>query len=78
MWYNLDKPRMMSEFWKRRVSPYGQEGDPSATTPMPMDDDYPTPHTGWGALKSVLIWTAAILGVFVLLGAILVVPGLIF
>ena len=47
--------------------------------PMPMDDDYPAPYAGGGSvLKSVLVWTAAALGVVVLLGAILVLPGLVF
>ena len=81
MWVNLDKPRMMSEFWKRRVDPYETQSGHSATMPlpMPMDDDYPALHTGRGSvLKSVLVWTAAALGVVVLLGAILVLPGLVF
>ena len=47
--------------------------------PMAMDDDYPALHTGRGSvLKSVLLWTAAALGAIVLLGAILVLPGLVF
>ena len=81
MWVNLDKPRMMSEFWKRRVDPHEPRGSQSTTmpVPMPMDDDYPAPHNGRGSvLKSILFWTAAALGVMVLLGAILILPGLVF
>ena len=79
MWVNLDKPKMMSEFWKSRVDPYEPQGGHSGTAsmPLPMDDDYPYPGRG-NVLKSVLVWTAAILGVFVLLAAVLVVPGLVF
>ena len=81
MWVNLDKPRMMSEFWKRRVDPYEPQGGHSGAhaSALPLEDDYPSPHTPAGsALKSVLIWVGAALGVGVLLGVILVVPGLVF
>ena len=80
MWVNLDKPRMMSEFWKRRVDPYETQGGRSATMPLPMamDDDYPALHTGRGSVLKSLLWTAAALGAIVLLAAILVLPGLVF
>ncbi len=80
MWFNLDKPKMMSEFWKSRVDPYEPQGGHSAAMPLPMptDDDYPEPHTGRGVLKSVILWTAATLGVIILLAAVLIIPGLVF
>ncbi len=79
MWGILDKHRMMSGFWKSPVNPYDPQGGHSGTTsmPLPIDDDYPNPGQG-SLLKSVLVWSAAALGVIALLAAVLILPGLIF
>ena len=80
MWFNLDKPRMMSEFWKRRVDPYEPEGGHAGghAPVLAEDDDYPAPHTRGSVLRSVLVWAGVIIGVVVLLGVVLIVPGLVF
>ncbi len=74
----LDKTKMLSEFWKRRVDPYEPQGGHS--TPRSKDDTYPMPRSRrkWDALKSILIWGAAVVGVVALVAAIVVLPGLIF
>ena len=75
--YNLDKTKMLSQFWKRRVDPYEPQG--GHPIPKSKDDDYPTPKPSRPIhrVKTVLLWVAAAFGVLVLLAAIVVVPGLI-
>ena len=65
---NFRGPTALSGFWKRR-----------AMSPVPPpDEDYPPPPRQRSALKTLLLWVGAAMGLVVLLGLVLVVPGLIF
>ena len=72
---NLNSPTKLSEFWKRRARSSETQGGPSIPT---LDDDYPPPPRRGNALESLLFWAGAALGVIVLLGMILILPGLVF
>ena len=72
---NFRGPTALSGFWKRRPGSSDTQGGPSIPT---LDDDYPPPPGQRNPLKTVLLWVTAGLGVAVLLGLILVVPGLLF
>ena len=72
---NPNSPKILSEFWKRRPgSSNTQEGHAIPT----LDDDYPPPPQQGNPLKTALLWAGAALGVLILVGVILVVPGLVF
>ena len=71
---NFRGPTALSGFWKRRPG----SSDPREGPVIPtLDDDYPPPGKG-NPLKTVVLWTAATLGVIILLAAVLIVPGLVF
>ena len=72
---NPNSPKILSEFWKRRPGSSNTQEGPSIPT---LDDDYPPPSQQGNALKTLLLWLAAALALAVLLGLVLVVPGLIF
>ena len=71
---NFRGPTALSGFWKRRPGSSNPQEAPVIPT---LDDDYPPPGEG-NPLKTVMLWTAAFLGVIVLLAAVLIVPGLVF
>ena len=71
---NFRGPTALSGFWKRRP---GSSDPREGPIVPPLDDDYP-PQGEVNPLKTVMLWTAAILVVIVLLAAVLIVPGLVF
>lgn len=69
----LDKTRMLSEFWKRRLNPY--EG-PGAGGEGTGDVEEVTP--GRSVFRDVLVWTSWGFAVMVAIALVVVLAGSIF
>ena len=69
----LDKTRMLSEYWRRRLNPYEGPGAGGEET-----GDVEEVTSGGGVLRDVLVWTSWAFALIVAIALVVILFGLIF
>ena len=69
----LDKTRMLSEYWKRRLNPYEGPGAGGEET-----GDVEEVTSGRGLLRDVLVWTSWAFALIVAIALVVILFGFLF